>query len=102
MHSGEFRQKDTILVSDDYGVSGTVDALRNVVEGNGPGQMLFVLGHAGWSAGQLDRELQQNTWLVADATPDLIFNTPNDKKWEAALASMGIDIAMLSATPGNA
>ena len=102
LHSGEFRQKDTILVSDDYGVSGTVDALRNVVEGNGPGQMLFVLGHSGWSAGQLDRELQQNTWLVADATPDLIFNTPNDKKWEAALASMGIDVGMLSATSGNA
>ena len=102
LHSGDFRQKETILVSPQYAVSGTVDALKKVVEGKGPGQMLFVLGRAGWSAGQLDKELQQNTWLVVDASPELVFNTPNDKKWEAALAAMGIDPGMLSSVAGHA
>lgn len=102
LHSGEFQQKDTIRVSDEYAVSGTIDALKHVVEGKGPGQMLFVLGHAGWSAGQLDRELQQNAWMIVDATPELVFETPTDKKWEAAMASLGINPAMLSATAGHA
>lgn len=102
LHSGEYKQKDTIRVSPDYAVSGTLEALKEVVEGNGPGQMIFVLGHAGWTAGQLDQELQDNAWLVVDATPDLVFNTPCDQKWEAALSALGIDPVRLSSQSGHA
>ena len=60
--------------------------------------MLFALGHAGWSAGQLDQELVKNAWLIADARPDIVFDAPNDKKWELALGTIGVDPVMLSST----
>jgi putative transcriptional regulator len=102
LHTTDFLQKDTVRISRDYGVTGTLDALRDLLKGKGPKDMLFVLGHAGWSAGQLEQELQGNSWLVTDPTPDLIFKTPTEKKWNTALSSMGIDLAMLSGISGNA
>lgn len=102
LHSTDFEEKDTIRIDRDYGVTGTIDALRSIVSGKGPDQMLFVLGHAGWSAGQLDKELQENSWLVVDPTPELIFDTPIENKWAAALRLLGIDPAMLSPTAGRA
>lgn len=102
LHSRDYERKETVGVSSKYAVSGTLDALRDMVTGNAPQDMLFVMGHAGWAAGQLDQELVQNAWLVADARPDFVFGLPLEKRWEAALASIGIDPAMLSDTIGHA
>jgi putative transcriptional regulator len=101
LHSGEFTRKDTVKI-DTYGITGTIEALRDIVAGNGPGQLLFILGYAGWGAGQLDREIQDNAWLVVDADPEIIFHAEADEKWEMACAKLGINPAMLSGEAGRA
>ena len=102
LHSKDFQQKDTVPVSDQIAVTGTVDALRAVATGHGPERMIFVLGYAGWTEGQLDQEIQQNTWLVADADPELVFAVSAEEKWNYAIRTMGIDLAMLSGEAGRA
>lgn len=102
LHSSDFHQDDTIKVDNNVSVTGTLDALKDVAMGNGPEKKLFILGYAGWSAGQLDEELQRNAWLVADADPDLVFALDFNKKWDMALKKLGIDVSMLSATGGTA
>lgn len=102
LHSPDFSQPDTVKISGDISVTGTVDALRAVATGTGPQKMLFMLGYAGWGAGQLDQEMQQNAWLVADADPDLVFAAGSDEKWDRAVRKLGIDPAMLSGDAGRA
>ena len=102
LHSDDFNQKDTIKIDDLYSITGTVDALKEVATGNGPEKMLFILGYAGWSAEQLDAELQQNSWLVVDPDPSIIFHTAPDEKWILAVKKLGIDPAMLSGEAGRA
>lgn len=102
LHSADFSHDDTLNVDGDFGVTGTVDALKDVALGRGPEDMLFILGYAGWTAGQLDAEIQQNTWLVVDADPALIFESTADEKWSHAIAALGVDPSMLSATAGRA
>ncbi|HEY8191276.1 MAG TPA: YqgE/AlgH family protein, partial [Alphaproteobacteria bacterium] len=102
LHSGDFKQPDTVKVSDTIGVTGTVEGLKAVAAGTGPDRMLFMLGYAGWGAGQLDREMQQNAWLVAEADPDLIFARGTDEKWDRAVRQLGVDPAMLSGDAGRA
>lgn len=102
LHSNDFQQKDSVPVSADLSVTGTIDALRAVASGDLPQNMIFVLGYAGWTEGQLDLELQDNTWLVADADPDLIFSIPAGEKWSFAMKMMGIDLALLSGEAGRA
>lgn len=102
LHSNDFKQAETIMVDETFSVTGTIDALKAVAHGQGPSNMLFILGYAGWSAGQLDEELRQNSWLVADPDPAIIFSETNDDKWNMAIAKLGFDPSMLSAEAGRA
>lgn len=49
----------------------------------------FYLGYSGWGEGQLVAELQSGNWLVADATAELIFETPREDLWRTALETLG-------------
>ncbi|MBL4804693.1 MAG: YqgE/AlgH family protein [Alphaproteobacteria bacterium] len=103
LHSAEFTNKDTIRISPDFSLTGTTEALQEVVNGNGPDNALFILGYAGWGAGQLEVELQQNAWLVLDPDPEIVFNDDVKAKWNMALTKMGLDPALLSTdTSGQA
>lgn len=64
------------------------------------GELRFLLGYAGWHAGQLEREMSEGSWLVAPATPALVFETEADAMWEAAIGSLGIDPSALVTATG--
>ena len=102
LHSNDFLKDDTIKISENFSVTGTVEALRDVAKGEGPNKVLFILGYAGWNAGQLEQELQQNAWLVVDPDPSIIFNPQHDQKWSRAIGKLGIDPGMLSGDVGRA
>lgn len=102
LHSAEYQKPDTIRVDERFGVTGTVDALKDIAAGKGPEKMVFALGYAGWGAGQLDKELQENAWLSLDADADLVFATQAKDKWDQAFKKLGIDPGMLSASAGRA
>ncbi len=102
IHSSDFSQKDTIHVDDLFSISGTVDSLRTIVNGYRPEKMIFTLGYAGWGAGQLERELQDNVWLTVPASHEIVFNTPASEMWENAFALIGVNPAMLSSISGRA
>lgn len=46
--------------------------------------MRLIVGHAGWSAGQLEGEIRQGSWHVAPATPDIIFSN-DDAMWSQSI-----------------
>jgi putative transcriptional regulator len=83
-------------------LTATVDILKALAQGQGPKQAIIALGYAGWAAGQLDRELSKNGWLTAEASPDLLFETPDAQKWPKAIESLGINVSMLSGEAGHA
>lgn len=102
LHGGDYKKPDTIKVDEQFGVTGTVDALKDIAAGKGPEKMVFALGYAGWSAGQLDKELQENAWLSIDADAEIVFKTPPKDKWDRAFKKLGVDPGMLSAAAGRA
>ena len=62
----------------------------------------LMLGHAGWSAGQLEREIENGDWLIQSTTSDFIFNLPPNQMWEDAAKSIGLDINSSLGTSGQA
>lgn len=102
LHSKDFKHEDTVDINDHFSLTGTIDALKEVAAGQGPKDMVFTLGYAGWSAGQLDDEMHKNAWLTCDANESLIFNTAPHDMWDAAVAQIGIDPALLSSEAGRA
>ena len=87
-----------IRVSEQLMLSTSPDQLRAVV-GNPPDQLRFLLGYAGWGGLQLESELASGAWLLAEATPELVFGTAPEELWETAIRSLGIDPANL--VPGS-
>ncbi len=102
LHTSDFAQKNTIPVDDLFSISGTVDSLRAIVNGYRPEKMIFTLGYAGWGAGQLEKELQDNVWLTAPASHEIVFSTRPDEMWENAFALIGVNPGMLSGVSGRA
>jgi putative transcriptional regulator len=102
LHSGDYREEATLTVSDEFGITATLDILKAIGVGEGPRQSLVALGYAGWAPGQLDAEIQANGWLSVDADPDLVFDVDLDAKWERALAKLGVSVSMLSTDAGHA
>ena len=92
----------TLDVNDDFAMTATMDILEDMAEGRGPGQVVMALGYAGWGPGQLEGEIAQNGWLTCEADADLVFNTADIDKWEAALKKLGISPLALSADAGRA
>lgn len=54
-----------------------------------PEDIHFFLGYSGWSPGQLDQEIQQKTWLVADSDANLIFGHDIDSLWSNIMKQLG-------------
>jgi putative transcriptional regulator len=104
LHTAEYHAAldEGLVIDGRFAMTATLDILEDIAEGRGPLQALMALGYAGWGPGQLEDEIARNGWLTADATPDLVFVTEMDRKWEAALKSLGVHPLMLSSEAGRA
>ena len=82
------------------------DILQEVAAGHGPQRFLMTLGYAGWSAGQLEDEIARNGWLNIPAPTEelvhIIFDTPDEYKYENVLGLLGVDLGFLSSEAGHA
>ena len=94
--------QSTLVTSKQLGVTSSQDILFAMVEGSGPEEFMVTLGYSGWSAGQLEQEVGDNLWLTVPAEPEILFDTPVDKRWEQAAATIGVDISHLSSDSGHA
>ena len=66
----------------------------------GSGDIRFFLGYSGWGPGQLESELEQESWIVCDyVNNQLLFDTEPEKLWRKALDSMGGRFSMYSNYP---
>ena len=103
LHSRDyFRADNSYEVNDEVGLTATLDVLRAIAFGPGPEQSLLALGYCGWAPGQLEDELRGSGWLTAPHSLDILFNVPVERRYEAALASIGVSRAALSGEIGNA
>lgn len=102
LHSADYVQDSTLRIKESHGVTATVDVLRAIVKGDGPQEHLVALGYAGWGPGQLENEIQENSWMIADGCDEIIFHTEVDDKWPRAMAMLGIELSALSTEAGHA
>lgn len=102
LHSADFVQETTMIVSETLALTATVDILKAIAEGSGPQHSLLALGYAGWGAGQIEEEIKNNSWMTVRGEDEVIFYTEPEDKWARAMAMLGIDLSMLSNEAGHA
>ena len=89
----------TLQVADDLFLSSAPSALRLLAE-RPPRHLRFMLGYAGWGPGQLEEELTAGAWVNAEASAELLFDTPSSSVWDESLRRMGIDPSALVPAAG--
>ncbi len=73
---------------------------EEIAKGNvGSNQVRFFVGYSGWSANQLEEEMTQNSWYVAEAKPEIVMNIKSDNLWAEFLESMGPKYAKMIDLP---
>ncbi len=102
LHSSDYSSGNSYQVTDGICLTATLDILKAMAFGPAPKSALFALGCCGWSAGQLEGEIGDNGWLTAPFNRKLLFETPVEDRYEAALASLHITRASLSPDAGHA
>lgn len=102
VHSTQGAYNSSVNVSSDIMLTTSKDILSVLGKENGPEKSLVALGYAGWGAGQLEQEIQDNAWLTIEADNEILFETPIHKKWQAAVNKLGVDVWQLTQEAGHA
>ena len=102
LHRTQPGWKSSLALSEDIMITTSKDILMALGTEKAPEQFMVTLGYAGWGPGQLEEELQANSWLTIDADSEILFNTPIEQRWQKATEKLGIDVAHLSADIGHA
>ena len=102
LHEGIGGWEYTLSITDTLGLTTSKDILSALANGTGPDSYLFALGYAGWTGGQLEEEIQQNSWLIVPANREILFETPVEQRWDKAAKMAGIDITKISSQVGHA
>ena len=107
LHMPDGEWDSTITIAETTALTTSKDILEAVAIGAGPEKMLLTLGYAGWTPGQLEQEVAQNSWLSVKAKDveslhKILYDTHNDEKLNATMALLGVDPAMLSDVAGHA
>jgi putative transcriptional regulator len=68
---------------------GDIESIRELIKKGKikQSQIRFFLGYSGWSAGQLDRELMENSWVIARVDSSIVLNNIDDDIWKRVLRS---------------
>ena len=65
-------------------------------------EIRFFIGYSGWSEGQLERELKDDSWMVAaQFNIDILFTHQEDALWREIIVSMGKRYAHIANFPQN-
>lgn len=81
---------DSVLVNDNIFWGGDFNTLKELLINQKikPEEIRFFLGYSGWTENQLDRELAENAWLVAEIDNDSIMNGIHPDFWKEVLKKM--------------
>lgn len=93
---------DTIAITETIFWGGDFEELQNGLDIRtiSDADIRFFLGYSGWSAGQLELEIKENSWIVCDYVNDsLLFDTSPVEMWKKALSNMGGRFSVYSNYP---
>jgi putative transcriptional regulator len=102
LHTSQPGWSSSLTMTSEIMVTTSKDIISSLGNNNAPEKSLIMLGYAGWTAGQLEEEIQTSSWLMVEADTDILFDVPIHKKWETAVQRLGIDVWQLGPGVGHA
>ncbi len=94
---------ESVEVGNNIFWGGDIETIRNLIRKGriNSSQIRFFLGYSGWSAGQLERELNENSWVIARVNPDVVMNNRGEDTWKKVLRSFKNKYSMWAEFPDS-
>lgn len=102
LHQPDQKWEATLDMHTSLSITTSRDILEAMAHGEGPHKSLIALGYAGWQAGQLEKEMRDNSWLISPSNNGILFDTPPEQRWNAAAGLLGVDLNLISSQSGHA
>src|SRR5258708_3085963 len=65
-------------------------------------EIKFFAGYSGWTPGQLDDEIAEDTWIVSDKfNPEIVFTRDEQNMWKQVVIGLGQRYAHIANFPEN-
>lgn len=90
VHTAEYAGRSTTALGGTLALSAAQEVLTSITEGMAPTDYLLGVGYAGWGAGQLDREIEQEAWWLADLDPLDLLRYTCDDRWDRVMEQLGM------------
>jgi len=91
IHSQDFKSKSTKQVTSSICLSGIYEVLGAISKNEGPEKFHMGCGYAGWGPGQLDLEIERDSWWLAKIETELVLKMDYSHRWDFVLNQIGID-----------
>ncbi len=94
--------QDSISIIDNFYWSGNFNDVQESISSQRiePEEIRFFLGYSGWEKGQLEKELEQNAWLVMENNINLL-NAWDVNLWKRQLEQLGGEHLLWLNMPSN-
>lgn len=102
LHDTPGNWQSSLGINDSLSLTTSRDILEAAGQGIGPRNLMVALGYAGWTQGQLEHEITENTWLTVPASEHIMFDLPPEDRLPAAMALLGVSYASLVEGVGHA
>jgi putative transcriptional regulator len=81
---------DSVCVDGNIYWGGDIDTIKELILTGkiNKTSIRFFLGYSGWSAGQLDKELKENSWVIATTRSDIVLANLGDDAWKKVLRGL--------------
>jgi len=102
LHRAHHKIQSGELIHDDIYWGGDFDKVLDLIDEGAlcPDEIKFFLGYSGWSPGQLESELEQNSWAVHNNFDTaLSFIHDGEDLWKQSLISLGPKYAHVANFP---
>ncbi|MEI6596073.1 MAG: YqgE/AlgH family protein [Bacteroidota bacterium] len=66
-----------------------------------PDEFRFFIGYSGWSPNQLEEEISEKAWWIADAKIDIIFDDDLENMWKRIVQTLGEDYSYMANSPDD-
>ena len=92
---------DSVHVKENLYWSGNFQTLMKLVVEKKifSSQIRFFAGYSGWGPGQLEKELEEQSWIVAPGDSEIVLRQHNHKLWKNFISQMDKEYAIWANMP---
>ncbi|MCT4587984.1 MAG: YqgE/AlgH family protein [Carboxylicivirga sp.] len=103
IHSLGDKVPNSVQITDKLYWGGDFEVIKELVNSGVADykQVKFFAGYSGWSPGQLEGEIDENSWIVAEVDDSLIMDDDIDHIWKNAMEGLGEEFKAWTNFPEN-